>query len=65
MPKLAYHALSPVRVRHEKRPGRYADGNGLVLHIAPSGSKFWLWRGTINGVRRIISIGPGPVPFAS
>ena len=56
MPRIAHHALSSLRVRQEKRPGRYADGNGLTLHVAPSGSKFWLWRGTVNGERRTFAL---------
>jgi hypothetical protein len=31
-------ALSTVRVRSLREPGRYADGNGLYLVVDPSGA---------------------------
>lgn len=49
MPKEVHQGLSPARVRNEKKPGRYADGNGLYLHVSDSGARWWLWRGTIRG----------------
>ena len=33
-------------------PGRYSDGEGLLLQISPSGGKSWLMRVQINGRRR-------------
>ena len=38
-------------------PGRYGDGEGLYLHIAPSGSKSWVQRIVIDGRRRDIGLG--------
>jgi len=52
MPKEVRDALTAARVRQEKRPGRYADGNGLYLHVSETGARWWLWRGTIHGRRR-------------
>ena len=40
-------------------PGRYSDGERLLLQISPSGGKSWLMRVQINGRRR--DIGPGEV----
>ena len=51
MPKEVRDALTATRVRQEKRPGRYADGNGLYLHVSETGARWWLWRGTVHGIR--------------
>ncbi len=51
MPKEVRDALTAARVRQEKRPGRYADGNGLYLHVSETGARWWLWRGTVHGIR--------------
>ena len=39
------------------KPGRYGDGDGLYLNIAPSGSKSWVHRIVIDGRRRDIGLG--------
>ena len=49
--------LTPVRIRHLKGPGRYADGNGLYLVVDPSGAKRWLLRTVVSGRRRDIGLG--------
>ncbi len=51
MPKEVRDALTATKVRQEKRPGRYADGNGLYLHVSKTGARWWLWRGTVHGIR--------------
>ena len=44
------------------KPGRYSDGlTGLMLHVRAGGSKQWLQRITVQGVRRDIGLGPYPV----
>lgn len=50
-------ALTPMRVRNEKKPGRYADGNGLYLVVDPSGAKRWVLRTVVQGKRRDIGLG--------
>jgi len=50
-------ALSAVRVRTVRKPGRYADGNGLYLIVEPSGAKRWMLRTIIQGKRRDIGLG--------
>lgn len=50
-------ALTAVKVRQLKQPGRYADGNGLYLVVDPSGSKRWLLRLVVQGRRRDIGLG--------
>ncbi len=57
MPKEVHNALTPTRVRQEKRPGRYADGNGLYLHVSETGARWWIWRGTVHGRRRDVGMG--------
>ncbi len=57
MPKEVHNALSAVKVTKEKQPGRYADGNGLYLHVSETGARWWLWRGTVHGRRRELGIG--------
>ena len=50
-------ALTAVQVRAAKKPGRYADGNGLHLVVDPSGAKRWVLRTMVQGVRRDIGLG--------
>jgi hypothetical protein len=48
--------LTVRKVEHAK-PGRYTDGHGLLLHVRPSGSKYWVLRIQINGRRRDVGLG--------
>ena len=41
-------------------PGRYSDGNGLILVVWPSGSRNWIQRITVDGKRRDIGLGGYP-----
>ena len=53
-------------VRHSGKPygpDKYIDEHGLILRIMPSGSKQWIWRGTIQGKRR--DLGLGSYPYVS
>ncbi|SDY29986.1 tyrosine-type recombinase/integrase [Citreimonas salinaria] len=50
-------ALTAVKVRQLKEPGRYADGNGLHLVIEKGGSKRWLLRIMVRGRRRDMGLG--------
>ena len=49
--------LTAARVRALNTPGKYYDQHGLILRVAPGGSKQWVWRGTIRGRRRDIGLG--------
>lgn len=40
-----------------KEPGRYGDGHGLMLNVKPSGTKSWVQRLVIRGVRRDMGLG--------
>ncbi len=43
------------------KPGRYTDGDGLVLSVRGPGRASWQWRTTgINGKETIVSYGPYP-----
>src|SRR4051794_33155463 len=52
-----HQRLTAVSFRAKQKPGRYADGNGLYLVVAPSGAKRWIWRGVINGKRCDLGLG--------
>jgi integrase len=57
--------LSAVAVAKTKKPGRYADGNGLYLQVGPTGTKSWLFRYMIAGKAREMGLGPVPlIPLA-
>ncbi|MFO1158053.1 MAG: integrase arm-type DNA-binding domain-containing protein [Reyranellaceae bacterium] len=56
MPKKAA-GLTARRIQSIATPGMFADGNGLYLQVAPSGSKSWVFRFQINGRRRDMGLG--------
>ena len=49
--------LTTARVQAITTPGKYYDQHGLILRVAPGGSKQWVWRGTVRGRRRDIGLG--------
>lgn len=49
--------LNPLQVRNLKEPGRYSDGEGLILDVGPGGSKSWVARLQSNGRRRDYGLG--------
>ena len=49
--------LSDRQVKAEKRPGRFADGNGLYLQVSQSGAKSWLFRFMQDGRSREMGLG--------
>ena len=49
--------LTPLKVEKEKRPGRYADGGGLYLQVAKTGTKAWLFRFQLDGRERFMGLG--------
>ena len=53
--------LSAAFVAKTKQPRRYADGNGLYLHVEPSGSRRWEQRIVIRGKRRTLGLGGFPL----
>lgn len=55
--------LTAAFVRGVTKAGKYGDQHGLILRVQPSGSKQWIWRGTVNGKRR--DLGLGGYPYVS
>ena len=55
--------LTAKKVEKETKPGRYGDGNGLMLLVKPSGAKSWVQRISIHG--RMVDLGLGAVDLVS
>ena len=53
-------SLTAFKANALSKPGRYGDGDGLYLNVAPSGSKSWVQRIVVDGRRRDIGLGPYP-----
>lgn len=53
----AMGSLTAVRVRNLVEPGRYMDGDGLMLNVKLGGSKSWLLRVQHEGNRREFGLG--------
>lgn len=49
--------LSAIGVKNLKEPGRYSDGEGLILKLAAQGRGSWLLRVQADGKRRDIGLG--------
>ena len=52
--------LTAITVRSLSEPGKYIDGRGLMLKVAPGGSRSWVVRVSIDGKRREIGLGSYP-----
>ncbi len=52
-----HKALAARAVVSTTDPGRYADGGGLYLLVAPGGSKSWVLRTVVQGKRSDIGLG--------
>lgn len=50
--------LSALTVSKLREPGRYGDGHGLWLQVAPGGAKSWLFRFMLKGQARQMGLGP-------
>ena len=55
--------LTAAFVRTVNTPGKYGDVHGLILRVRPSGSKQWIWRGTVRGRR--VDLGLGGYPYTT
>lgn len=49
--------LTATAVKAANAPGRYSDGDGLILLVGPTGSKSWVVRVQKDGKRRDIGVG--------
>lgn len=45
------------RAENKMKPGRYQDGDGLILIVKESGSRSWLLRAQVEGKRRDFDLG--------
>lgn len=52
-----HKVLTTREVQGLNAPGRFADGGGLYLLVAPGGSKSWILRTVVMGTRRDIGLG--------
>ena len=52
--------LTTAKVRSLTNPGRYSDGEGTYLNVSMRGSKSWVQRKSIDGIRRDIGLGEYP-----
>ena len=50
-------ALTDAFCRNVAEAGQYADGNGLYLHVDPTGARRWLQRLVIHGRSRSLGLG--------
>jgi hypothetical protein len=56
MPK-RLNRLSAVKVASTKKPGFYADGDGLYLQVTDGGSRSWVYRFKTGGRTRDMGLG--------
>ena len=49
--------LTATEIKALTEAGRYNDGDGLILNVAPGGSKSWILRVQLDGKRRDIGLG--------
>jgi integrase len=49
--------LSATKIKTLTEPGRYIDGDGLMMEIAPGGSRSWKLRIRVDGKRRDFGLG--------
>ena len=49
--------LTALQVKNLSEPGRYSDGDGLMLQIGKSGGRSWVLRVQTNGKRQDIGLG--------
>lgn len=49
--------LTAMKIKTLTEPGRYTDGDGLMLIVAAGGARSWMLRARIDGKRRDIGLG--------
>ncbi len=49
--------LSALKIKALKEPGRYSDGDGLMLQIGAGGARSWILRAQTGGKRRDFGLG--------
>ena len=53
-------ALSDVAIRRTDKPGKYADGRGLFLQVAPNGGKYWRYAYRFGEKQKTLALGTYP-----
>ncbi len=53
-------ALTNVAVRNAGKPGKYSDGHGLYLQVAPTGGKYWRYAYRFGGKQKTLALGTYP-----
>lgn len=61
--RLSFAFVKSVRHSGSNGPDKYHDEHGLILRVRASGSKHWIWRGTVQGRRR--ELGLRAFPYVS
>lgn len=49
--------LTVARIKAIHEPGRYTDGDGLILAVKPTGAQSWILRVRVGGQRKDIGLG--------
>ncbi len=57
---MALTVLGIKNLKPQAKLYRVADGGGLCLEIAPTGSKLWRWRYKLNGKSQLVALGKYP-----
>lgn len=53
-------ALTDIKVRRTSTPGKYSDGRGLFLLVAPNGGKYWRYAYRFGGKQKTLALGTYP-----
>lgn len=53
-------ALTDIAARKTSKPGKYTDGHGLYLQVAPTGGKYWRYAYRFEGKQRTLALGTYP-----
>ena len=64
--KRSISAAFAKNVRHSGKPSgpdKFCDRHGIIPRVQPTGSKQWIWRGTVQGKR--VDLGLGSWPYVS
>jgi integrase len=52
--------LTDIKVRNTKIPGKYSDGHGLHIQVAPTGGKYWRYAYRFGGRQKTLALGTYP-----
>jgi integrase len=53
-------ALTDLQIRRTGKPGKYTDGRGLFLQVAPTGGKYWRYAYRFGGKQKTLALGIYP-----